>query len=385
MIVRPVGLVRSGELQLGLEVEIEGGVVTAIRPHTGAPEPFVLSTAFVNAHSHLEYRGQQGAIAAAGYWDWLVELTRTKRTQTVGEVRTWALLAAKENMETGVAAIGEHSDRPVSGEAMAEYRIAGTIFQEVLTVGEADPKAKVEAVREAAAANASAFGGPVVLNPHAYWTVDEATLRSFGAGPLSIHVAESELERECYVNGTGPMAEALARWGSAVSPRGVSTVRLLNDIGLTRPGVQFVHCCDLDSADIHVIAAHGVTVAHCPRSNRRLQCPPAPVRELLDAGVAVGLGMDSAASGGPIDMFAEMRAALDTSCFRGKPVTPEETWRMATCMGAFSIGISNWEIEIGSRVPLLRLDAPDACCIDDLIGMGTPEQVERLEWNDEGS
>ena len=52
----------------------------------------------------------------------------------------------------------------------------------------------------------------------------------------------------------------------------------------------------------------GVGVAHCPRSNSHLRCGRAPLESLRLAGVAVGLGTDSPASGGDYDLRAEARA-----------------------------------------------------------------------------
>jgi cytosine/adenosine deaminase-related metal-dependent hydrolase len=379
LIVRPTGLVRRGELQIGLEVEITAGVVTDIRPQTGVPDPFILSPAFVNSHSHLEYRGKQGKIAAEGYWEWLRELTQGKTAETIEEVRQWTERAAVENRRTGVALIAEHADRPVVGAAAEKAGLSGRIYQEVLTIGDKDVEAKLRWVRERADLNGRDFGGETVVNPHAYWTVDDETLASFTEGSVSIHVAESELERLCFEKGQGPMAEALARFDPEFKAPGVSTVHLLDRLGLARPGVQFVHCCDLDSGEIELLARRGVSVAHCPRSNRRLQCPIAPVREMLDAGIAVGIGMDSAASGGPIDMFQEMRAAEQASIERGKPLTPEEIWSAATWMGAQSIGYGGWDIEVGASVPLILLHVEGAQCTEDLLHAGSPDCVEWLQ------
>ena len=61
------------------------------------------------------------------------------------------------------------------------------------------------------------------------------------------------------------------------------------------------------------LAEGEVMIAHCPRSNLNLGCPLPDVRRMLDMGLKVGLGMDSPASSGPIDMFAEMRAMMTVS------------------------------------------------------------------------
>ena len=61
---------------------------------------------------------------------------------------------------------------------------------------------------------------------------------------------------------------------------------------------------------MRTFGANGVGVAHCPTSNLRLGAGVAPVRELLDAGVRVGLGVDGSASNERSDLFAEVKQAL---------------------------------------------------------------------------
>lgn len=367
----------DGALEHGVELLIDDGRIAEIRPHTGMPEPFVVSPAFVNAHSHLEYRGMQGAIDAPDYLSWIREVMRLKAEESPEAVREACRLAAKENRATGVAAIGEHTDRPGSAEALRDTGIEAALFQETITFFEwRDPAPKLAAIRGRASEN-GAF-----VSPHAFHTVDAETLREFGrsGAPISIHVAETSDENLWTERGEGRLAE-FRRSAELPDVHRARLVALLEEAGLVRRYAQFVHCCDVNVSEIGKLAARGVTVAHCPRSNVRLQCPPAPVREMLDAGVVVGLGMDSAASGGPIDMFAEMREALEVSRSRGRPVTAEETWRMATDQGRLSVpGLKarNWRIEVGSGVPLLGLEIAGAMTTEDLIERGSPECVRWL-------
>lgn len=379
MILRPYGIVLSdGHLELGIEVLIEEGRILEIRPHTGIPEPYVVSAAFVNCHSHLEYRGLQGRVMADGYWPWIREITRLKLEQSLPGVRGDAMLAAEENRLTGVALVGEHSDRPLAAEAMAMAGLGGIIFQELITfLEQEDSREKQRQVEERAREQALVSRGPVYLSPHTAFTVDEASLRRFASGdPFSIHVAESLAETEFFQAGSGPIGEMYRANGFQVIPRGVSPVVYLNELGLVRRGAQFVHCSDVSDSDIALMASNGVTVAHCPRSNIALGCPDAPVREMIDAGIPVGLGLDSAASSGPIDMFSEMRSALQVSEGRHEPLKPEEVWRMATGWGASSLWKEGWEIEEGSGTPLIKIFLAGAHSTEELMERGAPELVE---------
>jgi cytosine/adenosine deaminase-related metal-dependent hydrolase len=383
-LLRPYGIVIDGKLELGLELLLFDGVVQEVRPHTGIPDSFVISPAFVNAHSHLEYRGLQGKLTEEEYWLWLREITLAKVEQVLEQVQADAGLAAAENRRTGVAIIGEHSDRPVSGHAMKLAHLGGAIFQEVITRFKPETaRDRLQASLDKAASQTAEAGVTGFAIPHAYHTVDDETLREFGRSgePFSIHVAETDLENQLTLFGTGPIADTYKALGVDYTPAGKRLVPTLHELGLVREGAQFVHCCALDESDIGLMAAGGVSVAHCPRSNVRLKCPIAPVREMLDAGLQVGLGLDSPASGGPIDMFDEMRCAVSVSLDRGRPLEADEIWRMATSMGANSLRFAvpwlpDWEIRPGSTVPLIKIGVEDAYSASDLIEKATPDRVE---------
>jgi len=365
VILRPYGIVIEGTLELGLEVVIEDGVIQQMRPHTGVPDLYILSSAFINAHSHLEYRGLMGKIDEPEYSGWIREITRLKKEQSPEQIRADCLLAAQENRATGVAYLMEHSDRPFAGAAMRAVGLEGVIFQEVITFLEHEaPAEKLKLVENNAAISRRDFGGPVYLNPHAYQTVDRDTLRLIASArtPISIHVAETRHENAFTRDGSGPIGDFYRSNNVPFEPTGKSVLGSLNDLELVHEKTQLVHCCALEDDDIDIIVRQGATVAHCPRSNKRLQCPPAPIRDLLNTGVKVGLGLDSAASSGPIDMFAEMRAAIQTSLDRGSFVTPEAVWAMATMKE--------------KAAPLIRIHVENARSIEDVIDRASPDLVE---------
>ncbi len=73
---------------------------------------------------------------------------------------------------------------------------------------------------------------------------------------------------------------------------GCTPVEYLERVGWIAEDVWCAHCVHLSAGDVATFGAHGVGVAHCPTSNLRLGAGVAPVRDLLDAGVRVGLGVD---------------------------------------------------------------------------------------------
>jgi cytosine/adenosine deaminase-related metal-dependent hydrolase len=376
VIHRPAGIVIGGDLHLGLEFITSEGVVEEVRPHTGLPEPWFASPAFVNAHSHLEYRGMQGQLKETDFFEWIGAIVRAKGEQTPEQVQADSLLAAQENRATGVALIAEHSDRPGSRAAMDSVGLEGPIFQEVITF--LDPAGRQERLAHVAEKARLQAATP---SPHATYSVDKHSLTELSQGEafLSTHAAESPAETELFSHGTGPFAELLESHNSALPQAGQTPIEYLNRIGFLKPGRQLVHCCDATEQDIELMAAKGVVAAHCPRSNQALTCTPAPIRRILEAGIPVGLGLDSAASSGQISMFAEMRSAFRASCSRREPITYSQIWQMATEMGAASLGRDNWSIQAGSTAPIIRISGVDAIDVEDLIESCSPENVSWLD------
>lgn len=107
--------------------------------------------------------------------------------------------------------------------------------------------------------------------------------------PLHIHLAETVTE----------VAEVKLKYGA-------NPVEHLEKIGFLSERVKAVHCVHVTHEDIKILRRYDVKVAHCQESNMKLASGMAPIVELMDEGVVVGLGTDGAASNNNLDMFDEM-------------------------------------------------------------------------------
>src|SRR5713226_1747771 len=90
---------------------------------------------------------------------------------------------------------------------------------------------------------------------------------------------------------------------------GGTDVAYLAGLGVLGRRAVLAHCIWLTDEELHLLAETGTNVAHCPTCNMKLASGFAPVPELLDLGVTVGLGADGAPCNNTLDMFQEMRMA----------------------------------------------------------------------------
>ena len=173
--------------------------------------------------------------------------------------------------------------------------------------------------------------------------------------PLHTHLAET-VEEEAYCR----------------ELYGCRPVEYLERLGWLDGDVWCAHCVHLSDDDIARFGATGTGVAHCPTSNLRLGAGVAPVRELLDAGVRVGLGVDGSASNERGDLFLEVKQALLVARGRGGPeaLTAREALRLGTRGGASVLRRDDLgSLEPGKRADLAvwRTDGLELAGADDPV------------------
>ena len=174
-------------------------------------------------------------------------------------------------------------------------------------------------------------------------------VREHGVG-LHTHLAESKVQT----------VHARGRWGRTI-------VEHLAEIGLLGPGFVGAHAIWLTDDDVRRLADAGASVAHNPISNLRLGAGIAAVRELLDAGVTVGLGTDGSACSDNQNLFEVLRIASVVSTVRfphdaARWLDAATAWESATAGGARVLGMAGGlgEVARGRLADLVLLRAESA-------------------------
>jgi cytosine/adenosine deaminase-related metal-dependent hydrolase len=163
-------------------------------------------------------------------------------------------------------------------------------------------------------------------------------------------------------------------------------VEYLERVGWIAHDVWCAHCVHLSDGDVRTFADAGVGVAHCPTSNLRLGAGVAPVRQLLDAGVRVGLGVDGSASNERSDLFVDVKNALLVARGRGgsAALTAREALRLATRGGAEVLRRDDiGQLAPGKRADFAvwRTDGLEFGGAEDLVAnlvLSGPHRVDRL-------
>ena len=177
----------------------------------------------------------------------------------------------------------------------------------------------------------------IACAPHAPYTVGDETLRRIATYAneldMAVHIHCHETAQE--------VADSLKLYGNRPLQR-------LDDLGVLLPQTQLVHMTQIDDNDIRLIQDNNCHVVHCPESNLKLASGFCPVGKLIDAGINVAIGTDSAASNNDLDLFGELK----TAALLAKAVANDASvldahaaLRMATINGAKALG---WDDQIGS-------------------------------------
>ena len=178
---------------------------------------------------------------------------------------------------------------------------------------------------------------------------------------LSLYDEVSELARERGMGITIHLAELPGDNEFARSLGFRSHVDLAAGHGLLGPRTVLAHCTVADREDCRLLASTGASVSHNPANNASAAWGPAPVTDMLDAGVNVALGCDAAPSNANLDLLRDMRIACHSARQRAGSrlaIGPETVLEMATLNGARAVGLGDklGSLEPGKKADFITID-----------------------------
>ncbi len=142
---------------------------------------------------------------------------------------------------------------------------------------------------------------------------------------------------------------------------GKTPIAFLDDLGVLSPRFLAAHCVLAGEADLDILAARGVPVAHCIGANTKSAKGVAPVKSMLARGVPVALGTDGPSSGNTLDLFTQfdLFAKFHKTANKDRAAFPaSEILKLATSGAAAALGIADkvGSIEAGKRADLTLVE-----------------------------
>jgi len=357
-------------------VDRDAGRIEAIGPNLAAEHDVsetldasgsLVMPGLVNAHTHVAMTLLRGYADDKPLDAWLREdIWPAEAELTAEDVRAGTELGLVEMIRSGTTTFADmYFHVPEIVEAVDEAGMRARVGHGVVTVGkdEAAARADIEESIEMARTYDGAADGRIrtAVMPHSLTTVGESLFREAIAA-----AREDGIPVHTHANETRDEVDPI------VAERGERPLAYADDLGLLTDVDFLAHGVHVDDSEIDLLAERGTAVVHCPASNMKLASGIAPVQQLLDAGVTVGLGTDGAASNNDLDLFDELRDAAmigKLGADDASAVPAEAAVRMATEGGAAALSLPGGRIDVGEAADLavVDLDAPHLAPAHDLV------------------
>ncbi len=330
----------------------------------------ILAPGLVNTHTHAAMSLFRGIADDQKLQDWLEKYIFPAEAKNVSPdfVRWGTRLGCLEMLLGGTTAFTDmYYFEDVVAEAAKEAGMRGVLGETIIGFPAPDFKTPAETLTFTEKYLQRFRNDPLIVPavaPQALYTNSDETLRAsralankYGA-PLIIHLSETKKEND-----------------DEQAKRHQSPTRTLDSLGLFNGRTVAAHSVWMSDADLAILKARGVGVAHCPSSNMKLASGVAPVVKMLALGIAVGLGPDGpAGSNNDFNLFEEMDLAATlqkVATLDPQALPATAALDMATIGGARALGM---EKEIGSLEPgkradmiFVRLDRPNAVPLYDAV------------------
>jgi 5-methylthioadenosine/S-adenosylhomocysteine deaminase len=325
-----------------LDIAINGSLITQVGTVTEQADRIIncqnklIVPGFVNTHTHAAMTLFRSYADDMMLMDWLqTKIWPAEENLTADDVYWGTQLAIAEMIKSGTTCFADmYFFMPDTARAVAESGIRAVLARGMAGVAPTANQALAESENFYKEWHHGADGRiTVMLGPHAPYTCPPEYLKKVTAlaakmgAQIHIHLSETASE----------VADCQKQYGK-------SPIALMQELGVFDYGVLAAHCVHVSKEDISIMKDKKVRVAHNPGSNMKLASGVAPVPDMLQAGICVGLGTDGAASNNNLDMLEELRlAAMLHKVHRLDPLAiPAQTAvDMATSQGAEALGLGN--------------------------------------------
>ena len=362
-------LTMTGESYENGTLFIDAGRIKDISPNFQSdPGPEVLDLSdclilpgFVNAHCHLALSCLRGKLEPKPkFTEWIRDLRLVNSTIPHAERMQEMHRGAKELLRSGVTYLADYLGSVDLLNEFESLAFRQVLFLETLGFRSGESSKIAENIRATLEKNTPQENSRLQLavSAHAPYSVSPELFQSlqnlskqFGLR-FSCHVAEFAEEVRFLQEGGGEMQTFLEERGvddPTWKPPGKSPVQYLESLGVL-DSMTAVHLNYLDGEELDLLVARRVGAVFCPQSTSWFgRTRYMPVRQMLDKGIAIGLGTDSLASNDNLNFINELKAAEEML----PDVSRQEILHMATAGGADALDLNAGRIMPGKSADLV--------------------------------
>jgi 5-methylthioadenosine/S-adenosylhomocysteine deaminase len=311
----------------------------------------------VNAHTHVPMTLLRGLADDRRLDVWLMGYMMPTEREFVSPefCRLGAQLACAEQIRSGITAFADmYYFEAEIAQATADAGMRGVLGQTILKFPSPDAETYEQSLSYARRFIEQWRGHPLItpaVAPHAPYssTVEllqqsAALAREFDV-PVLIHIAETRQEVD-----------------DSIRDHDQRVVDWVESVGLLDAKVLAAHCVHISTAEMGILRDHDCTAAHCPTSNLKLASGIAPVTEMLNHNMIVGIGTDGPASNNDLDMIEEIRLAAilaKTAANDPTALPARQALLMATRQGAAALflGDVTGSLEAGKLADIVVMDS----------------------------
>ena len=332
-----------------------------------------LAPGLINTHHHFFqslFRAVPGA-QDCGLFDWLRRLVPLYSDINAEAVRVASLTSMAELLLSGCTTSSDHHyifrnniklDAQIEAASVIGLRLHAT--RGSMSMGESDGGLIGDDLVE----DENAVIADCVRLVESYHDPSPLAMVRIGLAPCTPFVVTKELMRESAALARSypkvtlhtHVAETLDEVEYCNQQFGQRPARYMEEVGWLGPDVWWAHAVHMNDAELAMLAETGTGIAHCPSSNMRLGSGVCRVRDMLDAGVNVGLGVDGSASNDTGHLLAEARTAmlLQRVTHGAEALGVEAGLRLATVGGASILGRLNelGSLEAGKAADVIGID-----------------------------
>lgn len=312
---------------------------------------YSLLPGFVNAHCHLELtdigslprdllKNQNHKI---NFVSWIRELVLRKEKLSQDEQDHGIKMGAEKLLQSGVTTLGDHMSFNTNWRSITETPLRGRVFGEVLGIVP-EVCEHIYTLLKKVQQEFSASRFRLHISPHSAHAVTLPILLKLlqtESPPLSIHLSESQEEKEYFSRQGGDLLKLIHDLGVVAPHHAASGLEMLaaNRIDLSK--ILLIHGNYLGPEEIALIKKNKICIVHCPGSHSYFEHAAFPLESLLAQNVTIALGTDSLASNFELNFLSELRRVQKNFPRLGE----NQILKMATINGAKALCMEN---EVGT-------------------------------------